>query len=485
MANNTELRKAVYNLLLNHIQFGTYRYGEKLPTIEEASARLCVSIDTARAAYLQLKSEGYITLSKNIGAIVKVNYSSLETEQFIQSFFSTRKKAMIDLGNSMKPLFGNARWIGLKNASPDMLNAIEKLSRKNDSAVPYAMLEHFNQKYSVLGNSLFMRLAWQAFMFLQAPFFSIAENTKYFSHFGDYLSTVLKLHREKNWPALRVAVDKSLEQMSLALNQFYEDRITQPPPEKETSFIWSSYKKSQQLCYSLAMELLICINQGVYPVGSLLPPQEELAQQKNVSVSTVRRAFGLLSSVGAVKSEKYVGTQVLPFDKATENSDFTKPILHRRFLDMAESLQVLALSCRDVSLLTLSSLDAVSIEQLCQKLKKNKERQRSELLSYFTLNLIAKSAPYQAIRTVYSELLRQFFWANVFQGMKGNQEVINRLYAPYEEVFIESLEKRDFPCFSAKLEELIIHDLRKILGFLSKLGVTETEKLFIPDESKN
>ena len=40
MANNTELRKAVYNLLLNHIQFGTYRYGEKLPTIEEASARL-------------------------------------------------------------------------------------------------------------------------------------------------------------------------------------------------------------------------------------------------------------------------------------------------------------------------------------------------------------------------------------------------------------------------------------------------------------
>ena len=125
------------------------------------------------------------------------------------------------------------------------------------------------------------------------------------------------------------------------------------------------------------------------------------------------------------------------------------------------------------------------IEQLCQKLKKNKERQRSELLSYFTLDLIAKSAPYQAIRTVYSELLRQFFWANVFQGMKGNQEVINRLYAPYEEVFIESLEKRDFPCFSAKLEELIIHDLRKILGFLSKLGVTETEKLFIPDESKN
>ena len=56
------------------------------------------------------------------------------------------------------------------------------------------------KKYSVLGNSLFMRLVWQAFMFLQDPFFSIADNTKYFSHFDDYLPTVLKLHREKTGP---------------------------------------------------------------------------------------------------------------------------------------------------------------------------------------------------------------------------------------------------------------------------------------------
>lgn len=485
MESNTELRKVVYHVLLNQIQFGTYRYGEKLLTIEEASTRLCVSIDTARAAYLQLKSEGYITLSKNVGAAVKVDYSGQETEQFIQSFFSRRKTAMIDLGNSMKPLFGNAQWIGLKNASPETLEAIERLSRKNDSTVPYAMLEHFNQKYSALGNSLFMRLVWQAFMFLQDPFFSIAENTKYFSRFADYLPTLLKLHREKDWPALRATVDKSLDQISLALTQFYDDRITQPSPEKETSFIWSSYKKSQQLCYSLAMELLIFINRGIYPVGSLLPSQEELARQKDVSVSTVRRAFGLLSSVGAVKSEKYVGTKVLPFDKTTENSDFTKPILRRRLLDMSESLQVLALSCRDVSLLTLSSLDAVSIEQLCQKLKENKEWQRDEVLSYFILDLIGKSAPYQAIRTVYSELLRQFFWAYVFQGMKGNQETINRLYAPYHEDFIDALEKRDFPRFSARLEKLLIHDLRRILGFLSELGIAGTEKLLIPDENEN
>ena len=71
MDNSTELRQVVYSVLLTQIQFGFYRYGEKLPAIEETSTRLCVSVDTARAAYLKLKTRGYITLIKNAGAKVK------------------------------------------------------------------------------------------------------------------------------------------------------------------------------------------------------------------------------------------------------------------------------------------------------------------------------------------------------------------------------------------------------------------------------
>ena len=117
------------------------------------------------------------------------------------------------------------------------------------------------------------------------------------------------------------------------------------------------------------MELLTSISLGQYPVGSLLPSQEELARQKGVSVSTVRRALLLLDSIGAIKSAKYIGTRVLPFDKTAENSDFTRPVLQRRLMDMAESLQILALSCQAVSQLTLSSLNTTFVEQLCRDLK--------------------------------------------------------------------------------------------------------------------
>lgn len=230
--------------MLTQIQFGTYRCGEKLPTIEETSRRLCVSIDTARTAYLKLKDEGYITLSKNVGATVKVNYDSQETEQFIQTFFSARKNAMIDLINSMLPLFGNAQCVGMKNASPEMLRKMEELFTEKNIEAPYAMLRHLNQKYSSLGNDLLMRLAWQIFMFLHDPFFSIKDNLHYFDQSEDYLSIVLVLCRKKEWTALRVKMAESMNKLTSSLTRFYKDRIHMPSPEKEVAFTWSSYKKA-------------------------------------------------------------------------------------------------------------------------------------------------------------------------------------------------------------------------------------------------
>lgn len=483
MKNSTELRGVVASVLLTQIQFGVYHNGEKLPNIEETSDQLCVSIDTARAAYLRLKEEGYITLSKNVGATVKVDYSPQETEGFIQTFFSLRRNAMIDLSKSMGALFGNAQLCGLKHASGDTLREMEQLYRENNKPVPYSMLEHLNQKYSALGNTLLMRLVWQTFTFLHAPYFSITENLQYFDKSADYLPKVLSLCCNQDWTALRGELDQSIERLSLALTRFYAARITGPTAEKEITFSWSSYKKSRQLCYSLAMELLISISRGLYPAGSLLPSQKELAAEKGVSVSTVRRALGLLDSVGAIKSAKYMGTAVLPLDKATENSDFTKPVLQRRLMDMAESLQIFALSCKDVACLTFSSFDSGSLQELCGKLKIHKQWKRGETLSYFILNLITEHAPYQAIRTVYSELLRQFFWAYALLGVNESQESVNAMYDPYFDMLIDSLEKQDLPRFSASLEVFLLFELRKTVGSLIRLGIPGAESILIPDNA--
>lgn len=480
LKNSTELCNIVYNVLLSKIQFGVYGFGEKLPTMEEASACLHVSVDTTRAAYLRLKEEGYITLSKKAGAAVKVNYDAREREAYIQAFFSPRRQAMMDLGRSLQPLFGNAQWTGLKNASSETLQAIERLYRQGNDHAPYAMLDNLELKYSALGNRLLMRLVWQTFMFLHDPFFSVRESKQYFEQSADHLPTVLNHCRKKDWAGLRCTLDEPMKRLSSALEGFYASKITMPSLEKESAFVWSVYKKSQQLCYSFAMELLLSISMGTYPEGSLLPSQKELAEQRGVSVSTARRALGLLGCVGAVKSAKYVGTRVLPLEKATENSDFTNPVFRRRLVDMTESFQILALSCRETCELTLSSLDAHAIELIRRKLKIQKERKRGETLSFQMMDIIVKYAPFQTIRSVYSELQQQFFWANAFHGMIGSQDTVNAVYGPYMDVFIEALEKTDFLRFSEELEALMIYEFRKTAGFMSKLGIPGTETIWIP-----
>lgn len=477
MENSTELRPVVYSLLLTQIQFGAYRGGERLPTMEETSSQLCVSVDTVRAAYLALKEQGVISLSKNIGATVKVRYDAQETEHFIQSFFSARRHAMIDLGSSLLPLFGNAQWIGLKHASPQTLRAMEALWRSENTAAPYAMLEHLNEKYSALGNSLFMRLVWQSFTFLYAPFFSIEENLLACDPGADYVPSVLAHCRQGDWPALRAAVTQSIEGIARALNQFYQERITLPSPQREIPFRWSSYKKSQQRCYTLAMDLLIAISRGEYPSGSILPSQKALAQRAGLSISTVRRALELLGSVGAIQSTPYVGTRVLPLEKIAENSDFANPILRRRLLDMAESFQALALSCREVSRLTLASLDTGAVGQLRRELEGHQQTRRGEALFYFTMAWIAKNAPYQAIRTVYSELLRQFFWAYAFRALIG----VDARYDLYADALIAALRDLDFARFSETLEEFALHALGETVKLLSQLGIPGAENLLVPE----
>ncbi|MEQ3624616.1 MAG: GntR family transcriptional regulator [Celeribacter sp.] len=60
----------------------------------------------------------------------------------------------------------------------------------------------------------------------------------------------------------------------------------------------------------LADELVRDISAGQYPVGSLLPPEVEIAERRGLSRATVRAALGRLVQLGLVTRQKGVGTRV-------------------------------------------------------------------------------------------------------------------------------------------------------------------------------
>ena len=83
--------------MASQIEFGTYQYKDSLPKMEEVSRWFSVSLDTVKTVYRQLKADGYITLTKKAGAAVAVQFQEAELEENIQTFFSRRRDAVMDL----------------------------------------------------------------------------------------------------------------------------------------------------------------------------------------------------------------------------------------------------------------------------------------------------------------------------------------------------------------------------------------------------
>ena len=170
-------------------------------------------------------------------------------------------------------------------------------------------------------------------------------------------------------------------------------------------------QKATQRCYSLGMELLKAINREIYPAGTFLPSLERLAKERQVSVSTIRRTLTPLNSIGVTKSFNGLGTQILPQEEIAENCDFTNPVLQRRLLDYAQSMQIIALSCREVSRITAAAFTPADRSRVMERLKLHCAGfdGRNWLPTAF-FELFTHMAPYQAIRNIYTELYQQLLW---------------------------------------------------------------------------
>lgn len=482
MKHTSDLQQIIYTLLAAQIEFGVYRFHQPLPTMEESSKWLSVSLDTVRSAYLRLEKEGYITLSKKVGSLAAVDYDSSQIEQHIQDFFSQRKSAVLDLCRSLDPLFSHAQWFALKNASQKQLDEMELLcSKKTDLPLPYTMIRHLQLIYSTLNNDLLLRLVWQAFMFFQAPFLSLPQNKQALGNENEPLLHMIGLCRKKDWDGLWHTVSGYQSLLTNSIIQFYEKQITSDPPRQKIDFHWNAYQKPSQRCYSLAMELLIRISRGAFAEDDFLPSPAKIAEYNQLSLSTVRRTLALLNQLGAVRSVNGVGTQVLSTKDSAAHCNFSHPAIQKRLLDFVQSLHILTLTCKSCAKVTFEAMDTSSIRQFKEQLLDLKNIQRHETVVCIPLKIIADFAPIKALRTIYEQLLRIFLWGYPLRSLHGAREAINKFYLPYIDEMTAYLDNRDWIGLSTMLEALLQHEFKFAKSSLNQLGIREASKLTIPE----
>ncbi len=481
MGSELELYEVIYSYLLTQIQFGFYHQGENLPGMEELSQQSHLSMDTVTQAYHRLCEKGYITLTKKAGAKVSADFTQAEIRNHIQRYFAQRETALRDVSHSIWPLFGWALWLSLKHTPPEAAQRMMQLAQ-DEHKPPTMLWQHIEHQYGALGNPLLMRITRYLYLFFQGPFYSVKENMPYYEKALAWQHSVTVLCDDENWNELRIVLKSAQDDLTETVSEFYrEQKIIALP---QVSFRWNAYKKTAQLRYSLAIELLTDISRGLYPAGSFLPSAQRLADEKGVSVSTIRRTLTLLNGIGAVKSSRTRGAQVLSPAQSTESADLTQPDILSRLLDMAASLQIYTLSAKATARLTLEALDGSALEYWKERLSGLRTQHRLELVAYVSMELIAKFAPSLTIRTIYSELLQLFFWGNPLRGMRESPDVIDQTIVPYYKEMIQALESRNFPVFSAVLEELLIQELRDTVSQLIQLNVPGAKLLLIPGDDE-
>lgn len=481
LKNSTELQQIIYSFLMTQIEFGAYGFRESLPTIEELSHWFSISQDTVRSAYLRLKQEGYITLTKRAGAHVAVQYSPQEMEQHIQSFFASRRNAVLDLCCSMHPLFCRAQWFALKEASSERLDELEQSCLRQDVPAVLIMIRHLQLIYSTLGNDLLLRLVWHAFMFFQAPFISLPQNRTHFENGDKALRQMIRLCRKKDWNGLLSTVEKFQAQLTAAVLHFYENLPSYASSPTQISLQWNAYQNASQLCYSLAMKFLVTIAGGAYREGDFLPSPAKLSKTEQVSVNTIRRTLLLLNKLGAVQSVNGVGTKVLNTENSAQNCDFTDSILQKRLIDFVQSLQILALTCKLTAEITFSSMDPAALRQFHEEILDLIRIGRPETIVFLPLKAISTSAPYQTVRKVYSQLLQMLFWGYPLRSIHGTREMVNTFYLPYIDSFTECLAQNDAKGVAVMLEKLLLHELAFASARLKELNVSGFTGMILPE----
>ncbi|MBS6644424.1 MAG: GntR family transcriptional regulator [Clostridiaceae bacterium] len=472
-----ELHQIIYGLLVEQIEFGTYRYKDPLPKMEDVSQWFSVSLDTVKAAYRQLKTEGYVTMTQKAGTTVAVQFQDQELERNIQTFFSLRRDAVMDLCQSFGPLFSRAQWFGLKNADSRQLDELERLCAHPDILRPYLMVQHIRLIYGSLNNDLLLRLIWQAFLFYQAPFLSLPASLSSFEDSDAPLLDMISLCRKKDWDGLWETVAFCQTEITSAISCFYADRITLKPPGEPVSFYWNAYQNTSQRCYSLAIDLLKGVRLGIFAQDGFLPSPAKIAENRKTSVITVRRTLALLNQLGVIQSINGVGTKVLGTETSMETCDFTQPVIQKRLLDFTQSLQILAMTCRACTKRVVTDDTAVGLWK--DRLTYIKENFRYESVVFASLEIISQHSPIQTVRQIYGHLISFLLWGYPLRSMHGSREEINEFYLPHINLLSESLERCDWDSLASEMEYLLFYELQFAAAKLEELGIKEASRLVI------
>lgn len=305
-----------YNLLYRffraQIEFGYYRQGDCLPTMEQLHSVYGAALRTVRSAYRQLQDEGYVSLSSGRRTLVVWAGGPEECLARSQDYYLARQEGFRQLEEALVQVLPPLLRQGCSRLQRRELREIKSLTAWENGGFYIAFFSG-RQMLRALHNDLLVELYDEIASYYQFPhvLYQRLAPGDMAPRLHEGVGQVTAACEREDRAALYRATVALQYLLSKSIRDYIGQAAAQRPPQPQKPFTWDIYGQRPQACYSLAARLVGRIAMGdEFAPGSALPSYRALAQAYGISFSTARRGVDLLESLGLAAAQHGVATQV-------------------------------------------------------------------------------------------------------------------------------------------------------------------------------
>ncbi|BDF71001.1 hypothetical protein CE91St41_17710 [Oscillospiraceae bacterium] len=446
----------IYKFFATQIQFGYYKTGDFLPSIEDLCQIYHASGRTVRSAYLQLQEDGYVSLSSGRRTTVVYQATAEECARSRRSYYLARMEAAPALNEAMKLLLLPVMRNGCERLTPQAMSEIREMAAKLGDGDFY--ISFFGGYAMVMAseNQLASALFSEVVSFYQFPhvLLRFAGKELEVRQFQELSARVIAACDRNDCKAFYDAYMAIQTYMNDVLNHYLILAKQLLPAQEQIPFTWNVYRDRPQLCYSVAARIIkeICIA-CCYQPGDTLPHHAILAEKYQVSYMTIRRTMEMLESMGIVSVRHGVGTTVT--EPQPDPARYQNSAMRRIHTMALESMELLRLAFDSVT----AQLSAdVSARDCAEILRAQSKRGLTHSAFITCMDLLFRGSTNLQLRNIWDRLFELLLLDLPLLEAAGLHAALDTL--------IHCLDIEDFPSFRIALKEqmLQLYNAAKAIG---------------------
>ena len=366
----------VYNEIKQCILEGQIPPGNALPSSRMYCEQFHVSRYTINRVFDALRAEGLVDIQPRLAPIVVSKKDSCNSSNTVFEILKQRE-SILQLYQTFALILPSLMVFSLQGCDVEIMPHYKqamKALRLGDASGEWSSPSKLG--YDILrigGNSLFSELYSTFGLYNKLAFF--AEDCPYFSkHFlrGAVSVTSVIIDTLKGddpltkYNQLSDMYQKLTDSIEHTLN-YLSETTPKCPARTGLKFSWNPMRGQDYYYSKIVDDMNLKIGLGEYSVGIYLPYEKQLANQYDVSLSTVRKALSELEQRGFVKKSNGKGTIVIEPDdtklhQLALNSGYVEKAL--RYL---HALQLMVLIIRPAALAAAARFTREELDELTDR----------------------------------------------------------------------------------------------------------------------